>query len=63
MSLPDWHEEPISKRHDRKSFDCGDPSLNDFLQRYARQGHESGAGKRFSQLAIEMVRASLGFTA
>ena len=39
MSLPAWHEEPILKKHHRKSFDCGDPSMNDFLQRYARQGH------------------------
>jgi len=51
MSLPAWHEEPISKKHDRKSFDCGDPAMNDFLQRYARQGHESGAAKTF--LAID----------
>jgi GNAT superfamily N-acetyltransferase len=51
MNLPAWHEEPISKKHDRKSFDCGDPSLNDFLQRYARQSHESGAAKTF--LAID----------
>ena len=51
MSLPAWHEEPILKKHDRKSFDCGDPSMNDFLQRYARQSHESGAAKTF--LAID----------
>ena len=51
MSLPAWHEEPISKKHDRKSFDCGDPSMSDFLQRYARQSHESGAAKTF--LAID----------
>jgi len=51
VSVPAWHEEPILKRHDRRSFDCGDPSLNDFLQRYARQSHESGAAKTF--LAID----------
>jgi GNAT superfamily N-acetyltransferase len=51
MSTPAWHEEPISKKHDRKSFDCGDPAMNDFLQRYARQSHESGAAKTF--LAID----------
>ena len=47
MNLPVWHEEPILKKHDRKSFDCGDPSMNDFLQHYARQSHESGAAKTF----------------
>jgi GNAT superfamily N-acetyltransferase len=51
MALPAWHEEPISKKHDRKSFDCGDPFMNDFLQRYARQSHESSAAKTF--LAID----------
>ena len=35
MSLSAWHEEPIVQGHDRKSFDCGDPSMNDFLRRYA----------------------------
>jgi GNAT superfamily N-acetyltransferase len=61
MSLPAWHEEPILKKHDRKSFDCGDPPINEFLQRYARQSHESGAAKTF--LAIENVdsKAILGF--
>ena len=61
MSLPAWHEEPILKKHDRKSFDCGDPPMNDFLQRYARQSHESGAAKTF--LAIENAdnKSILGF--
>ena len=27
MSLPDWREAPISKAHDRESFDCGEPEL------------------------------------
>ena len=49
MSLPSWHEEPILKKHDRKSFDCGDPSMNDFLRRYGRQSHESGAAKNLSR--------------
>ena len=26
MSLPDWREEPIAKKHDRASFDCGEPA-------------------------------------
>jgi GNAT superfamily N-acetyltransferase len=60
MSLATWYEEPISKTHDRKSFDCGDASMNDFFQRYARQGHESGAAKTF--LAIgEDNKSILGF--
>lgn len=28
---------PLGKQHNRKSFDCGEPSLNQYLQRYASQ--------------------------
>jgi len=51
VTIPDWHEEAIDKRHDRKAFDCGDPDLNLFFQRYARQSHEQGGAKTF--LAID----------
>lgn len=60
MSLPDWHEEPISKKHNRASFDCGEPVLNEFLRRHARQSHDKGAAKTF--LAISNLDgAILGF--
>ncbi len=61
MSLPAWREEPISKKHDRQSFDCGDPSMNDFLQRYARQSHESGAAKTFLAIGNADNKTILGF--
>jgi len=61
MSLPLWHEEPISKEHDRKAFDCGDPSMNDFLRRYARQSHESGAAKTFVAIDSADPKTILGF--
>lgn len=47
MTVPAWHEEPISKRHDRKSFDCGDAVMNEFLRKYARQSHDAGGAKTF----------------
>lgn len=60
MTLPDWREEPIERRHDRKAFDCGDAALNEFLQRYARQSHELGAAKTI--LAIDDAdKTILGF--
>jgi GNAT superfamily N-acetyltransferase len=60
MRLPVWHEEAIAKSHDRQTFDCGDPDLNTFLQRHARQSHEKGGAKTF--LAISKTdRAILGF--
>ena len=40
-----WQEAPIGKVHDRKAFDCGEPELNTYLQRFARQNHESGGAK------------------
>jgi GNAT superfamily N-acetyltransferase len=51
MTLPIWHEEPITKRHNRKDFDCGDNQLNEYLKRLARQSHEKGGSKTF--LAID----------
>jgi GNAT superfamily N-acetyltransferase len=45
--VPDWREEPIGRHHDRDSFDCGVPELNEYLERYARQNHESGGAKTF----------------
>ncbi len=61
MSLPAWHEEPVLKKHDRRSFDCGDPHMNDFLQRYARQSHESGAAKTFLAIDNADNKTILGF--
>ena len=47
MTLPAWHEEAITRKHDRGAFDCGDAELNEFLVRYARQSHDQGAAKTF----------------
>jgi GNAT superfamily N-acetyltransferase len=47
LSLPEWREEPISRRHDRAAFDCCDAALNEFLQRHARKSHELGGSKTF----------------
>ena len=51
MTLLAWHEEPITKGHDREGFDCGQAELNAFLRNHARQSHERGAAKTF--LAID----------
>ena len=61
MTLPDWREEPISKAHDRKAFDCGDGAMNDFLQRYARQSHEQNASKTFCAIDNAVPSRVLGF--
>jgi GNAT superfamily N-acetyltransferase len=60
MTVPAWHEEGITRKHDRSAFDCGDAELNVFLMRYARQSHDQGGAKTF--LAIDdNTRAVLGF--
>ena len=56
-----WDEAPIAKRHDRASFDCGDSDLNLYLQRYARQNHESGGAKCFVAAPADAPAGILGF--
>jgi GNAT superfamily N-acetyltransferase len=57
----DWHEEPISRRHDRRGFDCGTPELNEYLERYARQNHESGGAKTFVAVFPDEPTRILGY--
>ncbi|HVT92545.1 MAG TPA: hypothetical protein VHD76_06845 [Bryobacteraceae bacterium] len=61
MSLPPWHEEPISKKHDRESFDCGEFALNEFLQQHARKSHEAGGAKTFLAMDDKYSKTVLGF--
>ncbi|MER8868116.1 GNAT family N-acetyltransferase [Mesorhizobium sp. M0751] len=56
-----WQEVPISKQHDRAAFDCGDADLNTYLQRFARQNHESGGAKTFVAVTAEDPSHILGF--
>jgi ribosomal protein S18 acetylase RimI-like enzyme len=61
MTLPAWHEEPISRKHDRKAFDCGDAAMNDFLQRNARQSHDLGGAKTILAVDDADGKTILGF--
>ncbi len=61
MSIPPWHEEPISKKHDRESFDCGEAPLNDFLRLHARKSHEAGGAKTFLAVDDKDGKTVLGF--
>ena len=56
-----WDEAPIARRHDRAAFDCGDPDLNLYLQKFARQNHESGGAKCFVAAPSEAPARILGF--
>lgn len=59
--MPPWHEEPISKKHDREGFDCGEDSLNEFLRRHARRSHELGGAKTFLAIDNADNETILGF--
>ncbi|MBD2784967.1 GNAT family N-acetyltransferase [Xenorhabdus sp. DI] len=61
MTLPIWREEPISKHHDRASFDCGNCALNQFLYRHARQSHEKGGAKTYLAVTDDINKKILGY--
>jgi GNAT superfamily N-acetyltransferase len=56
-----WEEAPLAKHHDRAAFDCGDADLNIYLQRYARQNHDSGGAKCFVAAPADAPARILGF--
>lgn len=61
MTLPLWREEAIAKAHDRQAFDCGEPQMNDFLRRYARQSHLQNASRTFCAIDVSRPNRILGF--
>jgi GNAT superfamily N-acetyltransferase len=61
MTIPHWHEEPITRAHDRDDFDCGDTVLNTFLRRHARKSHVQGGAKTFLAVADAGSKQILGF--
>ena len=61
MTAIAWDEAPIAKQHDRAAFDCGDPDLNLYLQKFARQNHESGGAKCFIAAPSDAPARVLGF--
>jgi GNAT superfamily N-acetyltransferase len=56
-----WQEAPLDRTHDRKSFDCGEPELNTYLERYARQNHDSGGAKTFVAIEAQAPTMVLGY--
>jgi len=61
MALPEWREEAVAKKHDRKSFDCGERELSEFLRLYARQSHERGGAKTFVAVDARNGRTVFGY--
>jgi len=48
-------------RHNRTAFDCGEPVLNDYLQRTARQHLQKGIANTYVFVRLEYPRKILGF--
>lgn len=44
--------EPLTARHSREAFDCGEESLNNFLKRFARQNNEKGLGRTYVAVKV-----------
>ena len=63
MSLPAWIEVSVGKSHDRKSFDCGEAALNDYLVKFARQSHDNGGAKTFVAVDSKAPKRVLGYYA
>jgi GNAT superfamily N-acetyltransferase len=61
IDVVEWREAPISRHHDRKAFDCGSADLNEYLERYARQNHESGGAKTFVAVSASEPTSVLGY--
>jgi GNAT superfamily N-acetyltransferase len=57
----EWREEAIARHHDRGGFDCGSAELNDYLQKYARQNHETGGAKSFVAVPPDEPARVLGY--
>jgi len=53
---------PLTKAHDRAAFDCGVPSLNQYLQRSARQNQEKDIGRTYVLVEPGQVRVWAYYT-
>lgn len=42
-----WQIVPLSKQHARESFESGEPALDEFLRKFARQNAERGLSRTF----------------
>lgn len=42
-----WEFVPLSRTHVRAGFDCGEPALDEFLERYARQNQDRGISRTY----------------
>jgi GNAT superfamily N-acetyltransferase len=53
--------EELSKKHNRKGFDCGVEALNTYLQNTARQHNVNGGSKTFVMVSPETPSEIIGY--
>ncbi|MEE9338594.1 MAG: GNAT family N-acetyltransferase, partial [Methylococcaceae bacterium] len=51
----------LNTSHLRKTFDCGEPSLNTYLQQYARQNIKHRINKVFVAMPIDSDKTIMGY--
>lgn len=56
-----WRIEPLSRDHERGRLDCGEPALDEYLRRYARQNQDSGIARTFVAVGTAEPRRVLGY--
>lgn len=54
--------EPLAAQHRLEGFDCGNPALNEWLLRHARQAQGSGSAKTFVVADEDRVAAYFSLT-
>lgn len=52
---------PLNSEHQRKTFDCGEPSLNEYLQHYARQNIKHRINKVFVATPVDCSTTIMGY--
>jgi GNAT superfamily N-acetyltransferase len=57
----DWRVESLQRDHDRDRFGCGEPALDDYLSRFARQNQESGVSRTFVAVRDSEPARVLGY--
>lgn len=51
----------LNKQHDRSAFDCGEPTLTDYLKRYANQDSKRRIGRVFIASLLDLPTQVLGY--
>jgi len=61
MSL-EWSITPLDKKHHKRTeFDCGEPALNEYLQKFASQNAAQNVSQTFVMVSVANSQNILGF--